>query len=197
MFDGSAAGAYRESDPVAPLGVYGDSKWQGEEAVRGALAEHLIIRISWVFGVHGNNFVKTMLRLAEQRDHLQVVADQRGCPTAAADVAAVLLDLAQRQGRGESLPWGTYHYCGTPDTSWHGFAQQVFATAARYGAKVPSQLEAIGSDQYPTAARRPANSVLDTALIESRLGVRPRPWSEALSVMLQTLLCNGGDDSHD
>lgn len=159
VFDGSASHPYDEAEPVSPLGVYGRSKEAGEQAVRRRLAEHLIIRTSWVYGVHGHNFVKTMLRLGKERSALQVVADQWGCPTAAGDLAAALLTLARRIEAG-SRQWGTYHCCGATATSWHGFAEQIFALAR---GRLPLQVEkvhAITTADYPTPARRPAYSVL-------------------------------------
>ena len=120
---------YREDDAVGPLGVYGRSKEAGERAVRAALAQHVILRTAWVFGAHGANFVKTMLRLAAERSVLRVVADQRGCPTAAADIAAALTVITGHIERGEAK-WGTYHFAGDTAVSWHRFAETIFDLAA-------------------------------------------------------------------
>jgi dTDP-4-dehydrorhamnose reductase len=185
VFDGNKTGAYREDDPVAPSGVYGQSKWEGEEAVRAGLARHLIIRVSWVFGPHGNNFVKTMLRLAAERDELRVVADQRGCPTSATHIAEMLLGLAERIRGGEDLAWGTYHYCGAPATTWHGFAETIITEACKLGLlgrAIP--VHPITTDQYPTPARRPPNSVLDCRRIVETFGLQLRGWHEGLTAML-------------
>ncbi|MBV5307233.1 MAG: dTDP-4-dehydrorhamnose reductase [Desulfobulbaceae bacterium] len=188
VFDGNSAGAYREDDSVAPSGVYGLSKWEGEEEVRAGLKEHLILRVSWVFGPHGNNFVKTMLRLAAERDALQVVADQRGCPTSAAHIAAALLSIADRLGQGIDVPWGTYHFCGMPETTWHGFAETILREAVRMGILahvIP--VHPISTDQYPTPARRPQNSVLDCHKFMQTFGIQPPAWQEGLRAMLSRI----------
>jgi len=187
VFDGSKASPYKEDDPVAPLGVYGQSKWEGEEAVRNTLAHHIILRVSWVFGVHGHNFVKTMLRLGSERDELRVVNDQKGCPTAAADIAATLLRLATAVAGKEAVAWGTYHYCGVPATTWYEFAKQIFATAEHIMNRPSPRLIPIPTSEYPTPAKRPANSVLDCGKLESRFGIRAAEWSAALQSMIAEL----------
>lgn len=188
VFDGGKKGPYGEDDLAAPTGIYGLSKWQGEEEVRAALREHLIVRVSWVFGPHGNNFVKTMLRLASERDALRVVADQYGCPTSAVHIGQALLGLADRIGPGEDVPWGTYHFCGMPATTWHGFAETIVREAVRIGLLgrvIP--IHPITTDQYPTPARRPANSVLDCRKITRVFGVQPPCWRAGLVAMLSRL----------
>ncbi len=185
VFTGDRTEAYREDDPVSPLGVYGESKWAGEVVLREVLSKHVVVRVSWVFGAHGQNFVKTMLRLGAERDTLRIVNDQRGCPTAAVDVADVLLGLAQRYFKKERLEWGTFHYCGTPSTTWYEFARTIFAYAGEKGLAVPATVEPITTADYPTPAARPANSVLDCGKIETRLGIRCRPWSDALRVVVE------------
>jgi dTDP-4-dehydrorhamnose reductase len=185
VFDGSKTGAYHEEDPVAPTGVYGLSKWEGEEEVRARLREHLIIRVSWVFGPHGNNFVRTMLRLAAERDELRVVADQRGCPTSATHIASALLTLAGRISEGADIPWGTYHFCGMPETTWHGFAETIVSEAVRIGLldqAIP--VLPIATSDYPTPARRPQNSVLDCRKIAAAFDMKPPSWREGLTTML-------------
>jgi dTDP-4-dehydrorhamnose reductase len=186
VFDGSKEGGYREDDPVDPLGVYGASKAAGERAVREALSRHIILRTSWVFGAFGQNFVKTMLRLGTERPLLRVVADQRGCPTAAADIAAALIALAQHIDAGAAR-WGTYHFAGAGVTTWHGFADAIFDLAEPYWRRRP-QVEAIATDEYPTAARRPRNSVLDCGKIGAAFGIRPPPWRPALAAVVRELL---------
>lgn len=187
VFDGSKPGPYREADPVAPLGVYGGSKWAGEEAVRGVLAAHLILRVSWVFGPHGHNFVKTILRLARERDTLRVVADQHGCPTCAPDIADVLLALAGRIGAGQELAWGTYHYCGAPATTWHGFAQAIVDLARAHEPLRVREVIPIATADYPTPAARPVNSVLECDRFTDCFGIVPRPWLAGLEMMLKSL----------
>lgn len=188
VFDGTKAEPYREDDPVAPLGAYGESKWQGECAVRDRLDRHLILRVAWVFGAQGGNFVKTMLRLGAERPQLRVVADQHGGPTPAAAIAATLLDLADRTLAGEPAPWGTYHYCGAPATSWHGFAEAIFARAQAMGmlATVP-MVEPIATAEYPTPARRPANSVLDCRRLAQVAGIFQPDWRLGLDQVLTAL----------
>jgi len=186
VFDGLKVGPYREEDAVGPLGVYGRSKEAGERAVRAALARHVILRTAWVFGAYGVNFVKTMLRLAAERPLLRVVADQRGCPTAAADIAAALIVIAEHIERGEAK-WGTYHFVGADAVSWHSFAEAIFDLAAPQLAARP-QVEPISTEQYPTAARRPMNSVLDCHKIEETFGIRPPPWRVGLASMIREVL---------
>src|SRR6516225_804619 len=186
VFDGRNTEPYREEDAVGPLGVYGRSKEAGERAVRAALERHVILRTAWVFGAYGANFVKTMLRLAAERPLLRVVADQRGCPTAAADIAAALMVIAEHIERGEAK-WGTYHFVGADATSWHSFAEAIFDLAAPQLAARP-QVEPITTDQYPTPARRPMNSVLDCRKIEEAFGVPPPPWRVALASVIREVL---------
>ncbi len=187
VFDGDRQGGYREDDPVAPLGVYGSSKWAGEEKVRDSLHRHLILRVSWVFGAHGGNFVKTMLRLARERETLSVVADQHGCPTYAGDIADVLLDLVDRLDAGDELTWGTYHYAGTPPTTWHGFAVAILNSARDYEELKARTVIPITTADYPTAARRPANSILDCSRFASSFGIRSRPWETGLNATLRAI----------
>ena len=186
VFDGRKTGPYREEDAVGPLGVYGRSKEAGERAVRAAVAQHMILRTAWVFGAYGANFVKTMLRLAAERPVLRVVADQRGCPTAAADIAAALMVIAAHIERGEAK-WGTYHFVGAGAASWHSFAQAIFDQAAPQLAACP-QVEPITTEQYPTPARRPMNSVLDCRKIEEVFGISSPPWRTALATVIRELL---------
>jgi dTDP-4-dehydrorhamnose reductase len=190
VFDGSKPGPYREGDPVSPLGVYGASKEAGEQAVRAALAQHVIVRTAWVYSAHGHNFVKTMLRLAAERPALSVVADQIGSPTSAADIAAALAAIAARLAAGETH-WGTYHFAGAGEpVSWHGFAEAIFALAAPWNSArrgPPPSVAAIATADYPTPARRPANSVLDCRRIGEAFGIVPRPWRAALADVIREL----------
>lgn len=187
VFDGAKDGPWREDDPIAPLGVYGASKAAGEEAVRAAGPRHVILRTAWVFGAHGNNFVRTMLRLGAERERLGIVADQRGCPTAAADLATAAVTVARHVlATGEG--WGTYHCCGAPPTTWHGFAEAIFEERRRVTGLAPPRLDAIATADYPTPARRPANSVLDTTRFTGRFGLPAPAWRDALAGVVRQLL---------
>lgn len=187
VFDGAKDGPWREDDPIAPLGVYGASKAAGEEAVRAAGPRHVILRTAWVFSAHGNNFVRTMLRLGAERDRLGIVADQRGCPTAAADLAAAAVTAARHVlATGEG--WGTYHCCGAPPTTWHGFAEAIFEERRLLTGLAPPRLDAIATADYPTPARRPANSVLDTTRFATRFGMPAPAWRDALRQVVRQLL---------
>jgi len=188
VFDGSKGAAYKETDSVSPLGVYGESKAAGEEEVREHLTYHIIIRTAWLYGVHGNNFVKTMLRLGGEREKLRVVADQYGCPTYAADLAGAILAIAERIKQYRSVRWGTYHYCGRGVTTWHGLAEKTIELAKRYEPLMVQEVEAITTADYPTPAKRPAYSVLDCTLMEHHFGVIRPLWEESLSDMIERLL---------
>jgi dTDP-4-dehydrorhamnose reductase len=185
VFDGSKEGAYREDDPVNPLGVYGRSKEAGDRAVREALVEHVILRTAWVYSAHGHNFVRTMLRLASERPILRVVADQIGSPTSAADAARAIAAIVPHLAAGKRH-WGTYHFAGAGAVSWYGFAKAIFEFAAPWRGP-PPQVEAITTAEYPTPARRPANSVLDCRHIAEAFGIRPRPWRDALADVIREL----------
>lgn len=189
VFDGKSKHPYVEEDFTAPLGIYGESKLAGEAAVRAFLDRHIILRTAWVYGVHGNNFVKTMLRLGRERDVLRVVNDQRGSPTFAGDIADALLMIARRV-ISEALPeeaYGTFHYTGGGAVTWHGFAEQIFDLAAQNIGRRP-KVEAITTAEYPTPAKRPANSVLDCGKIGRTYGIMQRPWEESLKEMLAKTL---------
>lgn len=187
VFDGTKQGPYREDDPAAPLGVYGRSKWEGEEAIRQRLSAHLILRVSWVFGIGGQNFVKTMLRLAREREELRVVADQHGCPTYAGDIADVLVYLADRLEAEGSLHWGTYHYGGTPPTTWHGFAEAILERVRAFEPLKANKVVPIATEDFPTPAKRPGNSILDCTRIQETYGIEPSPWDQGLDTMLRAL----------
>ena len=182
VFAGDKDSVYTESDPVAPQGVYGASKLAGEQAVTAANYKHIILRTAWVFGEHGNNFVKTMLRLGSQRDQLGIVADQFGGPTYAGDIAAALLTIAEKAvSASASVNWGIYHFAGEPHVTWHQFAQAIFNKAVEQQLleKTPS-LNALTTADYPTPAKRPANSRLDCRKIFNEFGIQPSDWHKAL-----------------
>ncbi|WP_339512600.1 dTDP-4-dehydrorhamnose reductase [Pseudomonas sp. RL_15y_Pfl2_60] len=188
VFSGDANSPYKETDPTNPTGVYGASKLAGELAVANHCAQHIIMRTSWVFGAHGNNFVKTMLRLAQSRDELGVVADQHGCPTSAASIAKALWVLASQYRNNGNLSWGTYHFSNTPATTWHGFAEEIFSQAVELKQlqKAP-KVNPINTVDYPTPARRPAWSVMDCSLIEEKLTIEQNDWREELAEMLKEI----------
>ncbi len=180
VFDGSGSRPWRPDDATGPLGVYGATKLAGEDAVRAAGGPHAILRTSWVFSAHGANFVKTMLRLSETHDALTVVADQIGGPTPAAAIAAALLNMASAMRAGQG--GGTYHFGGTPDTSWAGFAREIFAQAGRDVAVTD-----IPTSAYPTPARRPLNSRLDCATLTADFAISPPDWKAGLAEVLKEL----------
>lgn len=184
VFDGSKSSPYVEDDPVYPLGVYGASKEAGEAAVRAYNPAHAILRTAWVVSAGGGNFIDTMLRLAAERDEIGVVADQCGNPTSATDVAATALAIAAKMAQGSAVISGTWHFVNSGSATWHDLAALVFAEAAKQGLAVP-KLHAITTADYPTAARRPANSCLDTAKIGRDFGIEPRPWQAAVAEILQ------------
>jgi len=177
VFDGSANQPYREDQATAPLGVYGESKLAGEQAIRASGARHAILRTAWVYASHGKNFLLTMLRLAGERDELRVVADQVGAPTPAAWIADATTAILRR---GIDAP-GTWHLTAGGDTSWHGFAEAIMDEAHRRGlvARKP-RIVAIPTSDYPTPARRPAYSVLDTSRLQRDFGIVPPDWREGL-----------------
>ncbi|CAN7272999.1 dTDP-4-dehydrorhamnose reductase [Phenylobacterium sp. LjRoot164] len=188
VFDGSKSGLYLETDPIAPLGVYGGSKEAGEQAVRTGNRRHVILRTAWVVSPHGSNFIKTMLRLAQTRPEVRVVDDQRGCPTSAVDIAATLLKITARMiADPQTAPSGTYHFVNAGEASWCELARAVFEKAAARGAPSP-RLEAITTAEFPTPARRPANSRLDTAKLQADYGIVPRPWRAAVEDIVEALL---------
>ena len=186
VFDGNARTPYREDAPTTPLSTYGRSKADGEAAVRARLGNHVILRTSWVYGLDGRNFVKTMLELAQSRSELRVVSDQQGSPTSTKEIAKAVAAIARRVGAG-AVSWGTYHVAGSGVTTWYGFAEAIFQIAARYGLRAP-RLIPIASSDYPRAAPRPAYSVLDCAKIARDFGIAPRPWRDALEEMLACYL---------
>jgi dTDP-4-dehydrorhamnose reductase len=191
VFDGSLTRPYREDDSPNPLNVYGLSKWQGEEAIRSRLAEHLIVRTSWLYGVKGPNFVKTILSLAQEKDELKVVADQFGCPTWTGDLAQALVGMTRRIHNGNNIRWGTYHFCGAGQTTWYEFARAIVEEGRRRKTLRVARVLPISTREYPALAPRPPWSVLDCKKIISAFGISPPPWEQGLGAMLTELF-----DSH-
>lgn len=187
VFAGDKDGVWEVDDPVAPLGVYGASKLGGELAVRTSGVRHAIVRTAWVVSAHGANFVKTMLRVADSRDTLSVVSDQRGSPTSAADLAAALATIAVRLIEDAAAPTGTFHFSNTGAVSWAGFATEIFRQSGLRGGAT-ADVVPIPSSDYPTPARRPANSLLSHTAIGAAYGITPRDWRDALGDILDELV---------
>ncbi len=188
VFDGSKGQAYTESDPVSPLGVYGKSKEEGESKLRSILKQHIILRTSWLYGAYGNNFLKTMLRLGNEKKIIKVVSDQYGCPTCAADLAEAVVDISKQITQNPKIFWGTYHYCGLGITTWHKFAKAIFEIAGQYQNFKVSSVEAITTAQYPTRTKRPAFSALDCNLINKNFGITQKPWQGSLKKTIERIL---------
>jgi len=192
VFDGSKAGAWTEQDATNPLSAYGRTKCEGEERIRASGARHLILRTSWVFGAHGANFAKTMLRLASERDALDVVADQHGAPTGAAllaDATALALYRINTEGAGADAFAGTYHLAAGGVTTWHAFAEYVLARARQHGALLKAQqVRPIAASAFAAPAARPANSRLDCGKFESRFGLALPDWRLHVDRMVAELL---------
>ncbi|MCV0396052.1 MAG: dTDP-4-dehydrorhamnose reductase [Rhizobiaceae bacterium] len=189
VYSGELDRPWREDDATAPLGVYGRTKLDGEAAVAAANPRHLILRTAWVYSPFGRNFVRTMLMLAEQRDTVNVVADQIGNPTSALDIADAVLALA---ARGDGPP-GVYHLAGSGEASWAEVAKHVFAVSAAEGGP-SAAVTPIRTDEYPTKARRPANSRLDQAKMRATFGWVSPDWRESVAVVVKRLLAEGGQD---
>jgi dTDP-4-dehydrorhamnose reductase len=191
VYDGTKPTAYVESDAPAPRSVYGRTKLAGDEAVQAQCKRHLILRTSWVVGAHGGNFAKTMLRLAAEREALNVVADQFGAPTSAALLADVAAHLIRQTATVQDGPWGVYHATASGETNWHEYACWVIEAARTAGRPIrvpPGGVRAISSAEYPTPAQRPANSRLNTAKLQATFGLRLPPWQEGLGHILQQIL---------
>jgi dTDP-4-dehydrorhamnose reductase len=188
VFDGTGTRPYREDDATSPLGAYGESKLEGEHAIRASGARHMIFRTAWVYASHGKNFMRTMLRLAAEREELRVVADQIGSPTSAALIADV---TARILGKGDT-PSGLWHLTAGDETSWHGFAEAIIAGAHARGllARAP-RVVPIATSDYPTPAKRPAYSCLDLTRIEADHGVRMPTWRAALDAVLDKMQAGG------
>ncbi len=187
VFDGLKKLPYLESDPIAPVGVYGQSKAAGEDQVRLQSETHIIVRTAWLYGVHGHNFVKTMLRLAKAKETLRVVADQYGCPTSAFDLAEALLTMAQRIRDDAEITCGTFHFCGKGVTTWFDFTKAIVKIAELYSPVKTAHVIPITMAEYPTDAARPLYSALDCGLIEKRFGIIPKPWQESLQITIDRI----------
>jgi len=187
VFAGDKQGAWEVDDPVGPLGVYGASKLGGELAVRTSGARHAIVRTAWVVSAHGNNFVKTMLRVGAANPVLRVVEDQHGSPTGAADLARALATIAVQLVEDVDAPVGTFHFSNAGPTTWAGFAREIFAQGVHRGGP-RAEVQGILTSDYPTPATRPANSLLSHVAIAQAYRIVPRPWQDALSDILDELV---------
>ncbi|WP_165322554.1 dTDP-4-dehydrorhamnose reductase [Rhizorhabdus phycosphaerae] len=187
VFDGSKSDPYDIDDPVAPLGVYGASKLAGERAVLAGGAPALVLRTAWVLSAHRNNFLKTMLRVAANTPRLRVVDDQRGCPTAAADIAEAVRTILIRMMEDPQAPFGVQHFVNAGEASWCELAREIFRLSAARGGPV-AEVEAITTTDYPTPARRPANSRLSTAALRNAYAIEPRRWQLAVNDIIEELL---------
>ena len=188
VFNGQSSQPYKESDATDPLSVYGRSKRDGDEVVMAQAGSHFIFRSSWVVGAHGSNFLKTMLRLAQERDSLSVVADQYGVPTSASWMAQTTREALQNPQHAQLS--GLYHLSNAGRTTWHGYAQYVLAQAMKMGWQFkikPEDVKAIGTADYPLPASRPANSMLDTHLVQKKLGLTIPTWESGVIEVLSTL----------
>lgn len=190
VFSGDKTTPYSESDPVGPAGAYGRSKLEGERRVAAANPKHLILRTAWVHAPYGTNFVRTMLRLAETRPELGVVADQHGAPTYAPDIAEGLLDIVARIAEGGPSPWGVYHMASSGSCVWADFAEHVFMQSAKAGGP-SAKVKRISTAEYPTPARRPANSRLDCERLRSDYGIALPDWRSGVDRCVARLLEQG------
>ncbi len=185
VYDGTKTSPYVETDATNPLSVYGATKLRGDQAIEASGCRHVIFRTTWVYAAHGNNFIKTMLRLAKERDELTVIADQHGAPTSAsllADVTAKAIQASNMQG--------LYHLAAAGETTWHGFAQFILTEAQKRGAVLkagPEKVKAIPTSAYPTPAKRPANSRLNTDKLKTALHIDLPPWERDAKAVIDTL----------
>ncbi len=186
VFDGNDRKAYTERDAVSPLGAYGASKAEGEEAIADSLKRHVILRTAWLFSATGRSFVRSMLTAARTRDELSVVSDRHGCPTAADDLAGAVLHVAQAMAQPKHKHWGIYHYCGAPPTTWFKFAEAIFAHHPK-----PPKLVPISGKDWPAPAPRPDNAVLDCKKIKRDYGLEQPDWRAALGPVVAAIMAEG------
>lgn len=190
VFDGFNKAPYREGDKPAPFSIYGGSKARGERNVREACDRHLILRTSWIYSVHGSNFLKTVLRLCSERRELRIVSDQTGCPTSATSIAAAIQKMLFAITDME-VAWGTYHFCGSGQVTWHGFAERIVNQASPFLIRKPN-IQPVSTEDYPAKARRPAYSVLDCSKIGKKFGIYPESWDKGLVEVINELNMSQG-----
>ena len=193
VFDGTKLGAYEETDAVNPISVYGKTKLAGEDAIRVVGLPHLILRTSWVYGVYGKNFLKTIIRLATERESLSIVADQIGAPTSSESIADALLKLVNVWNPNQTDLTGIYHLTNSNTTSWHGFSSEIIRQYAKFAEKQNwpalklQEIAAITTADYPTQAVRPANSVLNNAKLFKQFGIKLPTWQDGLIKVMQQI----------
>lgn len=180
VFDGDQTAPYSETDMVHPINHYGQTKWAGEQAIRAALEQHIIVRTSWLFGESGNNFVQAIIRRIKTSEPLRVVNDQWGCPTPASRLAEAIIHIAQSIEIKNKAHWGTYHYCGTPPTSWYAFAQDIVTQLQRAGRQNLPPVNPITTVEYPSLAKRPKQSALQCQKIYEQFGIQQPSWRDEL-----------------
>lgn len=192
VFDGTKSGVYVEEDDPNPQSVYGKTKWQGEKNVRAMCPQHVILRTSWVFGTHGGNFLKTILKLAQERDELKIIADQFGAPTSARLLADSTVEIAKQMLSGNATnKAGTYHLVGAGETTWHGYAAKIVGFANQLGVKTKvkfGNIQPISTEAYPLPAPRPKNSKLSTAKIKATFGIDIPDWSVDVRQVLKQII---------
>ncbi|TLY48057.1 MAG: dTDP-4-dehydrorhamnose reductase [Gammaproteobacteria bacterium] len=186
VFDGQKKTPYIEEDEAQPLSIYGQSKLSGENLLRESWYKHIILRVSWVFGIFGNNFVKTIIRLAKEQKELKIIADQRGAPTYTGDIAMTLLKIIACLDKGQTQ-WGTYHYTGMPTLSWYEFAKKIVDELKQHQHLLLREIIPILTLEYPCIARRPYNSELDCQKILQTFNIRPTHWFSGLKKMVYSL----------
>lgn len=186
VFDGASDIPYKENDKRCPKTIYGVSKLEGELAIEASGCKYIIIRTSWVFSKYGKNFLKTMLLLASERDELHVVSDQLGCPTYAPDIAKFIAVLLSKLSGNEDVQ-GVYHFCGNRPCSWHEFAEVIFQEVKVLGRRCPRTIMAVRTMDFPTAAARPAYSVLDCSKAENQFGIKASDWLAGVTETVQQL----------
>lgn len=185
VFDGNNQQAYQETDIPNPQTVYGKTKLAGEQAIAACCEKFIILRTSWVFGATGNNFVKTMLTLFQQREQLAIVNDQHGCPTDTRHLSEVIIRIIDRLEQQAAAPWGIYHYCDTSTTTWYHFAQEIYRHAKCVNSQLNCQLTPISSQDYPTPAIRPNYSTLDCKKLHANFGIQQYSWRISLPAAIE------------
>ncbi len=188
VFDGTKHGAYREDDPINPVNVYGASKAAGETKIRDGHFRHVILRTSWVYSPFGNNFVKSMLRLGAEREHLRVVSDQYGCPSSAIDIAGAIVAISTKLFDHIPDGYGTFHYCGAGATSWAAFAEEIFRVAVKKGAGLPCRVIPIPAVDYESNVTRPMNSELNCDKIRDVFDINTQPWRSSLEDCIERII---------